>query len=323
VWNYLLGGKDNFAVDREVGGMILQMCPGIARVARTQRRFLVRAVRFLAAEAGIRQFLDIGMGLPTAESTHRVAQQIAPQSRVVYVDNDPLVLVHARALMTSTSGGSVGYVEADVRDTEEILQVTAGMLDFRQPVALIMVGMLGELSDGDDPRAVVARLLQPLPSGSYLALSDGTDASFTQNQAIAAYNQQAASAYQLRSPEQITSFFGALALVPPGVVSTSHWRPGLQEASRGSREVAAVCGVGRKNLHLRCGGIRRKNLHLRSGGIRLHGRRYGRLARWRGVGLLACRFGCPDDGQHWAIIGRRSHGEGDRRLAGHGQPLGP
>ena len=145
VWNYLLGGKDNFAADREVGDLVLRMFPGIAHLARLQRRFLARAVRFLAGEAGIRQFLDIGTGLPTADNTHQIAQQVAPESRIVYVDNDPLVLVHARALLTSAPGGMTSYIEADVRDTEEILGEAARTLDFGQPIALMMLGIMGQL----------------------------------------------------------------------------------------------------------------------------------------------------------------------------------
>jgi hypothetical protein len=253
VWNYLLGGKDNFAADREVGDMILQMFPGIAHIARLQRRFLGRAVRYLADEAGIRQFLDIGTGLPTADNTHQIAQQVAPESRIVYVDNDPLVLVHARALLTSAPGGMTSYIEADVRDTEEILGEAAGTLDFSQPIALMMLGIMGQLPDSDGPsgpsgpRSIVTTLLDALPPGSYLALSDGTDTSPALNQAIAAYNQNSASSYHLRSPEQIARFFDGLTLVPPGVVTTSRWRPDLADASAEPREVDAICGVARKD----------------------------------------------------------------------------
>ena len=189
VWNYLLGGKDNFAADREVGDMILQMFPGIAHIARLQRRFLGRAVRYLAGEAGIRQFLDVGTGLPTVDNTHEVAQRVAPECRIVYVDNDPLVLVHARALLTSAPGGMTSYIEADVRDTEEILGEAARTLDFSQPIALMMLGIMGQLPDSAEPRSIVTTLLDALPPGSYLALSDGTDTSPALNQAIAAYNQ--------------------------------------------------------------------------------------------------------------------------------------
>jgi hypothetical protein len=249
VWNYLLGGKDNFAADREVGDMVLQMFPDIAHIARLQRRFLGRAVRYLAGEAGIRQFLDIGTGLPTADNT-QIAQQVAPESRIVYVDNDPLVLVHARALLTSAPGGMTSYIEADVRDTEEILGEAAGTLDFGQPIALMMLGIMGQLPDSagsSGPRSIVTTLLGALPPGSYLALSDGTDTSPALNQAIAAYNQSSASSYHLRSPGEIARFFDGLTLVPPGVVTTSRWRPDLADASAEPREVDAICGVGRKD----------------------------------------------------------------------------
>ena len=242
VWNYLLGGKDNFAADREVGDMILQMFPGIAHIARLQRRFLGRAVRYLAGEAGIRQFLDIGTGLPTADNTHQIAQQLAPESRIVYVDNDPLVLVHARALLTSAPGGMTSYIEADVRDTEEILGEAAGTLDFSQPIALMMLGIMGQLDDSDEPGSIVSRLLAALPSGSYLALSDGTDTNPEMNQAIAVYNQNSASSYHLRSPEQIGAFFDGLTLAPPGLVPASRW----PADGAGAEDDDTIVGVGRK-----------------------------------------------------------------------------
>jgi len=245
VWNYLLGGRDNFAADREIGDVIMQIFPDIAHVARLQRRFLARAVRYLAGEAGIGQFLDIGTGLPTADNTHQIAQRVAPESRVVYVDNDPLVLVHAQALLADAPRGMTSYVEADVRDTEEILEQAARTLDFGRPVALMMLGILGQVPDSADPGSIVARLLGALPAGSYLALSDGTDTSPALNQAIAAYNQNSANSYHLRSPEQIAAFFDGLTLVPPGVVTTSRWRPDVMDAGREPREVDAVGGVGR------------------------------------------------------------------------------
>jgi hypothetical protein len=246
VWNYLLGGKDNFAADRDAGDKILQIFPDIARIARVQRQFLARAVRYLAGEAGIRQFLDIGTGLPVADNTHEMAQQIAPQSRIVYVDNDPLVLVHARALLKSTPGGATSYIEADVRDTEEILSEAAHTLDFSQPVALMMLGILGQIPDSADPGSVVTRLLDPLPTGSYLAISDGTDTNAELNRAVAAYSQNSANPYHLRSQQRIASFFGGLTLVPPGVVTTSLWRPGPLDSGSEPREVDAVCGIGCK-----------------------------------------------------------------------------
>jgi hypothetical protein len=246
VWNYLLRGKDNYASDREIGDVILQMFPDIALLAQLQRRFLGRAVRYLAGEAGIRQFLDVGTGLPTADNTHQVAQEVAPQARIVYVDNDPLVLVHAEALLTSAPEGVTSYIEADVRDPEKILREAAQTLDFSQPIALVMLGILGQIPDSDGPGPIVTRLLDALPAGSYLALSDGTDTSPALNEAIAAYNQNSASSYHLRSPEQIAGFFDGLELVAPGVVATSQWRPGTQDIGEDSREVDAICGIGRK-----------------------------------------------------------------------------
>jgi S-adenosyl methyltransferase len=247
VWNYLLGGKDNFAADREAGDLVQRLFPGIALLARLQRRFLARAVRYLAGEAGIRQFLDIGTGLPTADNTHQIAQQVSPDSRIVYVDNDPLVLVHARALLTSGPGGMTSYIEADVRDTGEILGEAGRTLDLEQPVALMMLGILGQIPDSARPRSIVSTLLDALAPGSHLALSDGADTSPALNRAIAAYNQNSASSYYLRSPEQLAGFFDGLTLVPPGVVTTSQWRPELVDIGSGPREIDAICGVGRKD----------------------------------------------------------------------------
>jgi S-adenosyl methyltransferase len=246
VWNYLLGGKDNFAADRQTGDLILKMFPAIAHNARVQRRFLGRAVRYLAGEAGVRQFLDIGTGLPTANNTHQIAQQIAPESRIVYVDNDPLVLVHAQALLTSVPGGMTNYIEADVRDPDQILRQAAGTLDLSRPVALMMLGILGQIDDSDEPGSILTRLLAELPPGSYLALVDGTDTNPELNQAIAVYNQNSASSYHLRTPERIAAFFGGLDLVPPGVVSTSRWRPDIRDAEEEPREVDSYAGVARK-----------------------------------------------------------------------------
>ncbi|UXX92136.1 SAM-dependent methyltransferase [Streptomyces sp. AD2-2] len=246
VWNFLLGGKDNYAADREAGEMIVQMFPDIALLARLQRRFLVRAVRYLTEEAGIRQFLDIGTGLPTVDNTHEVAQRIAPESRIVYVDNDPLVLVHAQALLTSTPEGACAYLEADVRDPERILEVAAKTLDFGKPIALTMLGILGQIPDSDEPEAVVARFLDALPPGSYLALSDGTDTNAALNQAISVYNANSASSYHLRGPERIEAFFTGLEVIEPGIVPTSQWHPEPVDVGRDPSDVDAICGIGRK-----------------------------------------------------------------------------
>jgi hypothetical protein len=246
VWNYLLGGKDNFAADRDAATTIAKMFPGIVHIARLQRRFLAGSVSYLAGRAGIRQFLDIGTGLPVDDNTHGMAQQVAPQCRIVYVDKDPLVLLHARALQRSAPGGAIDYVEADVRDTEEIISQAARTLDFGQPVAVMMLGLLGQLPDSADPGAIVARLLDRMPAGSHLALADGTDTSPGLKEAVATYNQNAANPYQLRSPQRIAGFFGGLRLVPPGVVSTSRWRPGRQDIGGQPPAVDAICGIGRK-----------------------------------------------------------------------------
>ena len=174
IWNYWLGGTDNYAVDREAGEAYKAIFPGIAVVARTSRAFLTRAVKYLAGEAGIRQFLDIGTGLPTANNTHQVAQSVAPESRIVYVDNDPLVLAHARALLTSSPEGSCDYLDADIRNPEGILEAAAGLLDFSQPVALMLMGIMGHFTD-DEAYPIVSRLQAGLPSGSYFALYDGAN----------------------------------------------------------------------------------------------------------------------------------------------------
>ncbi len=242
VWNYLLGGKDNFKADRETGDLIMTMFPDIARLARLQRGFLVRAVRYLAAEAGIRQFLDIGTGLPSADNTHEVAQAIAPQSRIVYADNDPMVLVHAKALLTSAPEGLTSYVEADVRDPDSILAEAASVLDLSQPVALVMLGIMGQLPDADGPHALARRYLDALPAGSCLALCDGTATSSALNEAIAVYNQNSASSYHLRSPEQVAAFFDGLTVEPPGLVPASHWRADSEAVG----EDATLVGVGFK-----------------------------------------------------------------------------
>ncbi|MFD4029635.1 SAM-dependent methyltransferase [Streptomyces sp. NPDC058637] len=225
VWNYLLGGKDNYPPDAAAGEMILKAFPDIAGIARAQRAFLARAVRFLTGEAGVRQFLDIGTGLPTANNTHEVAQWMAPESRIVYVDNDPLVLTHARALLTSTPEGTCAYIDADVRDTGRILREAARTIDLNRPVGLTMLGIMGQLPDEENPWGLVRELLAALPAGSYLALADGTDTSETMTRAIEAYNAHSASPYHLRSPARIADFFEGLDVVEPGVVRISDWRP--------------------------------------------------------------------------------------------------
>ncbi|MEV5986983.1 SAM-dependent methyltransferase [Streptomyces sp. NPDC052051] len=246
VWNYLLGGKDHYPVDSETGDAILHTFPEIAAIARQQRSFLVRSVRFLAREAGIRQYLDVGTGLPTANNTHEVAQSIAPDSKVVYVDNDPIVLAHADALLRSTPEGECAYLDADVRDPKKILEQAARTLDFDQPIALILLGIIGQVSDEEQPERIVAELIEALPKGSYVALSDGTDTSEKLKTAIAAYNAQSANSYHLRSPEFIGSFFQDLRLVEPGLVRSADWRPEPDSPEVGLDQGHAVGAVGFK-----------------------------------------------------------------------------
>ena len=245
VWNYWLGGKDNYPVDRMVGDQVMEMFPDITRLARADRAFLGRAVQFLVGEAGIRQFLDVGTGLPTANNTHQVAQSIAPESRIVYVDNDPLVLVHARALLTSTPEGACDYIDADLRHTDKILAEAAKTLDFSQPVALMLLGIMGQVPDSDDPRAIIKRLMNPMPSGSYLALSDGVNTSETFTEAVRHYNESSANTYHPRSPEQLTGFFDGLEVVEPGVVPLTSWRPEANPFPEAD-DVPGMCGVARK-----------------------------------------------------------------------------
>ena len=242
IWNYWLGGKDNYAVDREAGDQYRAIFPGITDVARTSRAFLTRAVRYLAGEAGIRQFLDIGTGLPTADNTHEVAQRVAPESRIVYVDNDPLVLAHARALLTSTPEGACEYLDADLRDPAKILDAAKGLLDFTQPIALMLMGIMGHFTD-EEAYPIVSRLLDGLPSGSYFALYDGADTNEAFNEAQRGYNESGAVPYYLRSPEQFARFFEGLDLVQPGVAPVRDWRP---DPDAPPVEIYSYCGVGRK-----------------------------------------------------------------------------
>jgi S-adenosyl methyltransferase len=225
IWNYWLGGKANFAVDREAGDRFRKDFPGVVDVAREVRAFLVRAVTYLAGEAGIRQFVDIGAGLPTSDNTHEVAQRIAPESRVVYVDNDPIVLMNARALLASGPEGTTEYIYADVRQPEKILEVAAGTLDFTQPIALILLGILGHLTDDDETLSIVQRLMDALPPGSYLALCDGAPMSVETIEAHRRYNETGAVPYILRDPETIARFFEGLDVLEPGIVEITRWRP--------------------------------------------------------------------------------------------------
>jgi O-methyltransferase involved in polyketide biosynthesis len=247
IWNYWLGGKDNYPVDQEVGDQIRQLHPGIDDYARADRAFLVRAVRYLAGEAGIRQFLDIGTGLPTINNTHQVAQAVAPESRIVYVDNDPLVLAHARALLTSKPEGATAYIDADVRDPGAILAEAASTLDFTQPVALTLLGVVIFITDDGDAYGIVRSLLDAVPSGSYLVLSHTitSPATAEMDAAVAFWNEHGTPKLTQRTPEQVSRFFDGLELQEPGVVSCSRWRPDASGPDEPA-EVAMYGGVARK-----------------------------------------------------------------------------
>ena len=244
VWNYFLDGKDNFDADRAMGDQIKEFFPDIVVVARESRRFLARAVGYLAGEVGVRQFLDIGTGLPTADNTHQVAQRIAPESRIVYVDNDPLVLVHARALLTSTPEGVTDYLDADLREPEKILAGAARTLDFTQPIAVMLLGILGHIVDYDEARSLVSRLVAGIPSGSYLVVNDGTNVvnPDARNEATR-ISIESGEPYISRHPDDIARYFDGLELVDPGVVSSIRWRHGTDSLPD---EVDVYCGVARK-----------------------------------------------------------------------------
>ena len=248
IWNYWLGGKDNYQVDREAGDRVAAMLPSIVAQARADRAFLGRAIRYLTGAIGIRQFLDIGTGLPTANNTHEVAQRVAPESRIVYVDNDPLVLVHARALLISTPEGACDYIDGDLRDPDKILAEAARTLDFTKPVALMLLGILHHIPDADEAYAVVRRLVAALAPGSYVAINHSTSAVHGEamEDAVRHWNKVGKPSMTLRTPEQITRFFDELDLLPPGVVSCSRWRPDPGDGPGQPDEVDEFCGVARK-----------------------------------------------------------------------------
>ncbi|MCY1139342.1 SAM-dependent methyltransferase [Actinoplanes sp. Pm04-4] len=239
VWNYWLGGTDNFAADRAVGDDFAAFYPDIVVVARSSRAFLKRAVTYLAEEEGVRQFLDVGTGIPSAEHTHQIARGVAADAQVVYVDNDPLVLAHARDVL----GGEAVYLDADLREPGSII-ASAG-LDLERPVGLILTNILGHVAELDEAVAVVRGLMAPLPSGSFLVTADGTNvidgAAF--EAAIGVWNANAPLSYHLRHPDELARFLEGLEVLPPGLVPCARWRP-PEDASpdelRATDEYAAV-----------------------------------------------------------------------------------
>ncbi|MFF0445361.1 SAM-dependent methyltransferase [Streptomyces sp. NPDC004609] len=244
VWNYWLGGRDNYPADREVGETFRSSFPGIVDLARDSRAFLSRAVSHLAGEVGIRQFLDVGAGLPTADNTHQIAQRVAPGSRIVYVDNDPLVLAHARTLLVGTPEGATHYIDADLNDPAAVVREAWNTLDPAEPVALTLMQVVGHIAPYDRARSIVNRLMAALPSGSHLVLNDSVDTHEGNAEATRLYNESGAAPYHLRSHEQISGFFEGLELLEPGVVPLARWRPAPGTATDG--EVIARGGVGRK-----------------------------------------------------------------------------
>jgi hypothetical protein len=246
IYDYWLGGKDNFSVDREAAETMIQHYPDIVTGVRKNRAFLGRAVHYLAAEAGIRQFLDIGTGLPSSNNTHEVAQQAARESRIVYVDNDPVVLSHAQALLTSTPEGACAYVDADLRDVATILKEAAATLDFSRPVAVSLIMILQFIPDQDDPWQIVRSLLDAVPAGSYLTVAHpASDVDLGLGPAFRQLNQRMGPVQVVaRSHPQISQFFDGLDLVDPGLVQLHRWRPG--PGADTTRPLAAYGAVARK-----------------------------------------------------------------------------
>ena len=247
-YDYLLGGKDNYAADRVAGDKMLEVYPDTAFTARANRAFLGRVVRYLAADAGVRQFLDIGTGLPTADNTHEVAQRLAPDSRIVYVDNDPVVLAHARALLTSSTEGKTAYLDADLRDPGKILAQAAETLDFSQPVAVLLIAVLHFVQDSDDPRGIVTTLMDAVPSGSYLALLHGASdvGADDMPEAQRRYNERASARFSARDREHVGRFFDGLELTGPGLVNLGRWPRLAAGGGSAPGDVAAYCGLARK-----------------------------------------------------------------------------
>ena len=245
IYDFWLGGKDNFEVDREAGRRAAEANPALYEGVRGNRAFLARSVRYLAAEAGIRQFLDIGTGIPSANNTHEVAHAVAPGSRVVYVDNDPIVLAHARALLTGVDG-ETAYLDADIRDTSAVLDAAARTLDFSQPVGVMMIAVLHCITDEEDPWAIVGNVMATMPSGSYLALTHpGSDFHPEATGAmLATMNPMMRQKITFRTREQVLRFFDGLELVEPGLIRAPEWRPDSAEDAANPAEMWS--GVARK-----------------------------------------------------------------------------
>ena len=247
VYNFWLGGRDNYAADRDAAEQVIAAYPTIRSSVRAQRAFLGRAVQYLVTDAGIRQFLDIGTGLPSADNTHEVAQRAALESRVVYADNDPIVLAHARALLTSSPEGATHYVDADLRDTAKICEQAAEILDFGQPLAILLIGVLHCIPDRDDPAGIVSSLVSVMPPGSYLVIAHPAS-DIHQSQVSTAANRinpLMAEPVTLRTHDQVSRFFDGLDLVEPGLVQLHRWRPG-PDGPVPDHDIANYGAIGRK-----------------------------------------------------------------------------
>jgi O-methyltransferase involved in polyketide biosynthesis len=249
VYDYWLGGKDNFAADREAGDKAVEAYPDLVVAVRANRAFLGRTVAYLADEGGVRQFLDIGTGIPTASNTHEVAHSVAPQARVVYVDNDPMVLAHARALLPSGDQGACAYIDADLRDTGTILSQAARLLDFTQPIAVMLVAILQYIPEQEDPYGIVSRLMAATAPGSHLVVSHpASDIAAEQvAESMRRYNERAAEQATPRDRAGVSRFFDGLELIDPGVVPIPQWRPSAaSDTAEGTASIAMWGGVARK-----------------------------------------------------------------------------
>jgi S-adenosyl methyltransferase len=249
IWDYWLGGKDHFEADREAADKVIEVLPTMPLLARLARRQQIETVRLLAGRYGIRQFLDIGTGLPTADNTHEIAQRATPGARVVYVDNDPVVISHARALLTSSPEGATDYLQADLRDTAAVLTGAARTLDFGQPVAVLFMGVLHFIPDADEPQRIVARMMDATVAGSYLVIGHG--ASDIQADAVQEmmqrYNARSSASLTLRTRDQVARFFDGLELIGPGLVPLSQWWPADEVDAGAASGLIGYCGMARKN----------------------------------------------------------------------------
>jgi hypothetical protein len=248
-YDYWLGGKDNFAADRESGDAIAAAFPTVRTAVIENRRFVRRAAAFLAGDAGVRQFLDIGTGIPTSPNVHEIVQGTAAASRVVYVDNDPVVLAHARALLASSAEGATAYIDADLREPDKIISNAElqGVLDFSRPVALMLAAILHFIPDEDDPYGIVARLAGVLPKGSYLVMSHATN-DFLAPEEVAEITAGRYGPFYARSEAEFARFFEGSELVPPGIVSVAGWRAAAEPQPRPTAaEAYTYCAVARVN----------------------------------------------------------------------------